>query len=113
MAQGVADAHPKVRWASCQALGQLSTDLGPDLQASAKSIVVERGREGKVGGGEWPCVARPRQLGVIDNRSPSLTLARCVLITLFTAGGAARQNPARGHGRLIPDPLVLFVPTLL
>ncbi|KAI7835878.1 hypothetical protein COHA_010225 [Chlorella ohadii] len=30
--QGVADAHPKVRWASCQALGQLSTDLGPDLQ---------------------------------------------------------------------------------
>lgn len=30
--QGVSDAHPKVRWASCQALGQLCTDLGPDLQ---------------------------------------------------------------------------------
>jgi hypothetical protein len=33
-AQGVTDSHPKVRWASCQALGQLCTDLGPDLQAS-------------------------------------------------------------------------------
>lgn len=30
--QGVADVHPKVRWASCQAIGQLCTDLGPDLQ---------------------------------------------------------------------------------
>ncbi|KAL4452685.1 hypothetical protein ABPG75_008347 [Micractinium tetrahymenae] len=30
--QGAADSHPKVRWASCQALGQLCTDLGPELQ---------------------------------------------------------------------------------
>lgn len=30
--QGVGDAHPKVRWASCQALGQLCTDLCPELQ---------------------------------------------------------------------------------
>ena len=31
-AQGLGDPHAKVRWAACQALGQLCTDLGPDLQ---------------------------------------------------------------------------------
>ncbi|KDD75633.1 hypothetical protein H632_c581p1, partial [Helicosporidium sp. ATCC 50920] len=30
--RGAQDAHARVRWASCQALGQLCTDLGPDLQ---------------------------------------------------------------------------------
>ena len=30
---GLADPHPRVRWAACQALGQMCTDLGPDLQA--------------------------------------------------------------------------------
>jgi hypothetical protein len=29
---GVQDPHGKVRWAACQALGQLCTDLGPDIQ---------------------------------------------------------------------------------
>jgi hypothetical protein len=31
---GLADPHPKVRWAACQALGQMCTDLGPALQRS-------------------------------------------------------------------------------
>ena len=31
-AQGLQDAHAKVRWAACQAVGQLCTDLGPELQ---------------------------------------------------------------------------------
>lgn len=26
------DPHPRVRWAAINAIGQLSTDLGPDLQ---------------------------------------------------------------------------------
>jgi len=30
--RGLQDPHPKVRWAACQALGQMCTDLGPDLQ---------------------------------------------------------------------------------
>ena len=29
---GLRDPHAKVRWSSCQAIGQLSTDLGPDYQ---------------------------------------------------------------------------------
>ena len=29
---GLADPHPKVRWAACQAVGQACTDLGPSLQ---------------------------------------------------------------------------------
>ena len=29
---GLADPHPRVRWAACQALGQMCTDLGPGLQ---------------------------------------------------------------------------------
>lgn len=30
--KGLQDSHPKVRWASCQALGQMCTDLGPNIQ---------------------------------------------------------------------------------
>lgn len=30
--QGLQDQHPKVRWAACQAVGQMCTDLGPDFQ---------------------------------------------------------------------------------
>ena len=30
--QGLRDQHPRVRWAACQALGQMCTDLGPDIQ---------------------------------------------------------------------------------
>lgn len=30
--KGLQDAHPKVRWAACQALGQMCTDLGPEIQ---------------------------------------------------------------------------------
>lgn len=30
--KGLQDAHPKVRWAACQSLGQMCTDLGPELQ---------------------------------------------------------------------------------
>ena len=32
MSQGLQDQHPKVRWAACQAVGQMCTDLGPDFQ---------------------------------------------------------------------------------
>ncbi|CAD7695704.1 unnamed protein product [Ostreobium quekettii] len=32
--KGVQDAQVKVRWAACQALGQMCTDLGPELQES-------------------------------------------------------------------------------
>uniref|UniRef100_A0A7R9V0M6 TOG domain-containing protein n=1 Tax=Chlamydomonas euryale TaxID=1486919 RepID=A0A7R9V0M6_9CHLO len=31
---GLQDSHPKVRWAACQALGQMCTDLGPELQTA-------------------------------------------------------------------------------
>ena len=30
--QGLRDPHAKVRWAACQALGQMCTDLGPNIQ---------------------------------------------------------------------------------
>lgn len=38
--QGAADPHAKVRWAACQAVGQLCTDLGPDLQESQHATVL-------------------------------------------------------------------------
>ena len=37
---GAADPHPKVRWASCQALGQLCNDLGPVLQETQHATVL-------------------------------------------------------------------------
>jgi hypothetical protein len=37
---GAQSPHPKVRWAACQALGQLCTDLGPELQESQHATVL-------------------------------------------------------------------------
>ncbi|KAL8159533.1 hypothetical protein V2J09_001070 [Rumex salicifolius] len=34
------DPHPRVRWAAINAIGQLSTDLGPDLQAKFHHVVL-------------------------------------------------------------------------
>ncbi|GAB2266827.1 Importin-5 [Dionaea muscipula] len=34
------DSHPRVRWAAINAIGQLSTDLGPDLQTQFHSLVL-------------------------------------------------------------------------
>ncbi|GMH00102.1 hypothetical protein Nepgr_001941 [Nepenthes gracilis] len=34
------DPHPRVRWAAINAVGQLSTDLGPDLQAQYHHLVL-------------------------------------------------------------------------
>jgi hypothetical protein len=38
--KGLADSHAKVRWASCQALGQMCTDLGPEIQESQHAKIV-------------------------------------------------------------------------
>lgn len=34
------DPHPRVRWAAINAIGQLSTDLGPDLQMQYHQTVL-------------------------------------------------------------------------
>ena len=34
------DDHPRVRWAAINAIGQLSTDLGPDLQVQHHHVVL-------------------------------------------------------------------------
>lgn len=34
------DPHPRVRWAAINAIGQLSTDLGPDLQVKYHQLVL-------------------------------------------------------------------------
>ena len=38
--QGIQDAHPRVRWASCHAMGQLCIDLGPDIQTDEHMRIV-------------------------------------------------------------------------
>ena len=38
--QGLQDPHPKVRWAACQAVGQMCTDLGPDIQNDEHATIV-------------------------------------------------------------------------
>eukprot|EP00210_Caulerpa_lentillifera_P001229 g1185.t1 len=38
--QGLRDSVAKVRWAACHALGQLCTDLGPDLQGSNHQNII-------------------------------------------------------------------------
>lgn len=36
----VRDAHPRVRWAGCNALGQMSTDFAGDMQKKYHNIVM-------------------------------------------------------------------------
>ncbi|KAL6755245.1 armadillo-type protein [Haematococcus lacustris] len=38
--KGLADPMPKVRWAACQALGQMCTDLGPDIQDKCHALIL-------------------------------------------------------------------------
>ncbi|KAK9810031.1 hypothetical protein WJX72_003666 [[Myrmecia] bisecta] len=38
--KGLQDPHAKVRWAACQALGQMCTDLGPDIQNEQHQRIV-------------------------------------------------------------------------
>lgn len=38
--KGTSDPHAKVRWAACQAIGQLCTDLGPELQEEHHKAVL-------------------------------------------------------------------------
>jgi importin-5 len=38
--QGLQDPHPKARWAACQAIGQMCTDLGPELQTAKHQLIV-------------------------------------------------------------------------
>lgn len=38
--QGLQDPHPKVRWAACQAVGQMCTDLGPDIQNDEHAVIL-------------------------------------------------------------------------
>lgn len=38
--QGLQDPQPHVRWAACQALGQMCTDLGPQLQEQQHAAIV-------------------------------------------------------------------------
>ncbi|KAA6426387.1 MAG: Embryo defective [Trebouxia sp. A1-2] len=37
---GLQDPHAKVRWAACQAVGQMCTDLGPDIQNDEHAVIV-------------------------------------------------------------------------
>lgn len=40
MLKSFQDAHPRVRWAAINAIGQLSTDLGPELQTQYHQSVL-------------------------------------------------------------------------
>ncbi len=39
---GLSDTMPKVRWAACQAIGQMCTDLSPDIQGSQHEKIIPK-----------------------------------------------------------------------
>ena len=64
----IQDPHPKVRWAACQAIGQLSTDLGPDLQLQEYARLV------------------PALLAAMDDASPRVQAhATCAMVNFSEA----------------------------
>ncbi|PSC74524.1 ARM repeat-containing [Micractinium conductrix] len=67
--QGTTDPHPKVRWASCQALGQLCTDLGPELQEEQHAKVL------------------PAVMGLMDDfQNPRVQAHACAAVVNFAEG---------------------------
>ena len=67
---------PQVRWAACQALGQMCTDLGPELQNTYHAKVL------------------PAIMALMDD----FTNPRVQVRALGECGGAARQGAAGHHG---------------
>lgn len=82
--QGAMDKHPRVRWASCQALGQMCTDLGPDLQVPAGQG--KAGRAKGLRGWRQPCNLGPHCRRFMQ---PELDVAiGCLELWLWQAGGS-------------------------
>ncbi|GLC61179.1 hypothetical protein PLESTB_001728100 [Pleodorina starrii] len=66
---GLGDTDPHVRWAACQALGQMCTDLGPDLQAKHHASIL-------------PALMRIME----DFSSPRVQAHACAAIVNFSEG---------------------------
>eukprot|EP00198_Chlamydomonas_reinhardtii_P003408 XP_001692744.1 importin beta [Chlamydomonas reinhardtii] len=73
---GLKDAQPHVRWAACQALGQMCTDLGPELQARHHAAIL------------------PSLMEVMDNfNAPRVQAHACAAIVNFSEGVEADVLP--------------------
>ncbi|GLI67663.1 hypothetical protein VaNZ11_011915 [Volvox africanus] len=66
---GLGDSDPHVRWAACQALGQMCTDLGPELQAKHHATIL-------------PALMRVME----DFNSPRVQAHACAAIVNFSEG---------------------------
>ena len=76
MPQGLQDAHPKVRWAACQAVGQMCTDLCPELQEEEHSRIL------------------PALMAVMDDfENPRVQSHSAAAIVNFTEGGNQASLP--------------------
>ena len=106
-AQGLADPHAKVRWAACQALGQLCTDLGPELQQDEHARILP-GLMAVMGDFSQPRVQAHAAAAVVNfsehceqARCPSRACARCALghtpMFVFVSQGTTGAC----HGRLV------------
>ncbi|KAG2431232.1 hypothetical protein HXX76_009760 [Chlamydomonas incerta] len=73
---GLKDAQPHVRWAACQALGQMCTDLGPELQARHHAAIL------------------PALMEAMDNfNAPRVQAHACAAIVNFSEGVEADVLP--------------------
>jgi len=74
--KGLQDPHPKVRWAACQALGQMCTDLGPDLQNSHHAKIL------------------PALMAVMEDfNAPRVQAHACAAVVNFSEGADADMLP--------------------
>ena len=85
--QGLQDSHPKVRWAACQALGQMCTDLCPELQEEEHARIL------------------PALMSLMDDFAhPRVQAHAAAAIVNFTEGGD-QVSPLT---RLFPRPDIKF-----
>ncbi|GFR44315.1 hypothetical protein Agub_g5527 [Astrephomene gubernaculifera] len=73
---GLNDSEPHVRWAACQALGQMCTDLGPELQAKHHATIL------------------PALMAIMENfSSPRVQAHACAAIVNFSEGVESEVLP--------------------
>ena len=69
--QGLQDSHAKVRWAACQAIGQMCTDLAPEVQETEHARLL------------------PALIAVMDDfDNPRVQAHSAAAVVNFTEGGS-------------------------
>lgn len=91
--QGLQDSHAKVRWAACQAIGQMCTDLAPEVQEAEHARLL------------------PALIAVMDDfDNPRVQAHSAAAVVNFTEGGSQVWPPPPAYTtETLPGPACILL----